>query len=170
MMSAADRSTSWIERLDRVMVRLQALAGTASGSAEAKTEPDPTTGERWEEGQVWSHMAEFVPYWLLRCERIGAEGRDRPVPFGRETDDPERVAGIELGRRVPIRDLLAHVRAGAADVRTWLHGLPADAWEAHGLHPRSGVVDLDRVVDEFLVGHLEQHADQLEALEAEAQR
>ena len=157
-------AASWIERLDAVMIRLQALAGQASGSSEARTEADPQTGERWEEGQVWSHMAEFLPYWLLRCERIVAHGRDRPVPFGRNADDPERVAGIELGRQAPIRDLFTQVRAGAADVRAWLDGLPADAWAARGLHPRSGIVDLDLVVDEFVVGHLEQHADQLEAL------
>ena len=164
MTGSGDPSVSWIERLDAVMARLQALAGQASGSADARTQPDPQTGERWEEGQVWSHMAEFVPYWLARCERIAQDGRERPVPFGRGTDDPERVAGIQLGREVPIRDLFSQVRAGAAQVRTWLEALPPEAWESRGEHPTAGVTSLDRVVDGFLIGHLEEHAEQLDAL------
>src|SRR5439155_6772918 len=55
MTAGGSVAASWIERLDAVMIRLQALAGQASGSSEALTQADPQTGERWEEGQVWSH-------------------------------------------------------------------------------------------------------------------
>jgi hypothetical protein len=158
------RTTSWIERLDAVMVRLQALAGHATGSSEALTDADPETGERWEEGQVWSHMAEFIPYWLVRCRRIADEGHDEPVPFGRGSDDPERVAGIQLGREMPIRDLFTQVRAGAADVRQWLEALPDRAWEGRAAHQTLGVLSLDEAIQHYLVGHMEDHAEQLEAL------
>jgi len=167
MTAGGSVAASWIERLDAVMIRLQALAGQASGSSEALTEADPQTGERWEEGQVWSHMAEFVPYWLARCERIAQDGRDRPVPFGRAGDDPERIAGIELGREMPIRDLFSQIRTGAAQVREWLEALDPEAWQGRGEHPTAGVVDLDRVMDQFVVGHLEEHAEQLEVLAAQ---
>ena len=108
-----------------------------------------------------------VPYWLARCERIAQDGRDRPVPFGRAGDDPERIAGIELGREMPIRDLFSQVRTGAAQVREWLEALEPEAWQGRGEHPTAGVVDLDRVMDEFVVGHLEEHAEQLEVLAAQ---
>ncbi len=158
------RATSWIERLDAVMDRLRALASRATGSPEALTDPDPETGERWEEGQVWSHMAEFIPYWLVRCRSIADEGQGEPVPFGRTTQDPERVAGIQLGREMPIRDLFTQVRAGAAEVRAWLEALPERAWESRAAHHTLGVLSLDQAIRQYLVGHMEDHAGQLEAL------
>ena len=38
------------------------------------------------------------------------------------------------------------------------------AWQAHGTHPTRGTMTVERLVEEFIVGHLEEHADQLEAL------
>ena len=44
--------------------------------------------------------------------------------------------------------------------------LDDSAWAARGLHPTLGEMDLAKIVDEFLVGHLEQHAAQLDQLAA----
>jgi hypothetical protein len=39
-------------------------------------------------------------------------------------------------------------------------------WAARGTHPTLGAMDVPTILDEFLVGHLEEHTAQLEALHA----
>ena len=55
---------------------------------DALTAPDPPTGERWEAGQVWAHVAEFIPYWLGEAALVVDSGRDAPVPFGQDQERP----------------------------------------------------------------------------------
>jgi threonine dehydratase len=57
------------------------------------------------------------------------------------------------------------VRRDLAEVRGALESLPADAWEARGEHPTLGAMTLPQIVERFVVGHLEEHADQLDGLE-----
>ena len=43
------------------------------GKAEALaglTDPEPGTGERWDAGQVWAHLAEFVGFWLAQASHV----------------------------------------------------------------------------------------------------
>ena len=73
-------------RLQYVVMRLEERA-TAPPAA-GLTEPDHPSGEQWEWGQVWAHLAEFVPYWMGQMRVvIEAPGTD-PVPFGRTMTDP----------------------------------------------------------------------------------
>jgi hypothetical protein len=44
--------------------------------------------------------------------------------------------------------------------------LPEGWDQAVGQHPRLGQVETSRIIEEFLVGHLEEHAEQLESLRA----
>ena len=39
-------------------------------------------------------------------------------------------------------------------------------WELRGLHPKLGAMTVDELVERFLVGHLEEHAEQLEGMRA----
>lgn len=39
-----------------------------------------------------------------------------------------------------------------------------ESWSAQGWHPTLGVMDLTRIVDEFMVKHLEEHAEQLDRM------
>jgi hypothetical protein len=155
----------YLDRLSAVRARLEAHA--AAGLPPGLTDPDPGGTERWEAGQVWAHLAEFPPYWLRQVRAIldeRAAGEAEPIPFGRTKADPERVAAIERDRRADPAALLLHVVDGIAAAETALRGLPADAWRARGLHPTLGPMPLPRIVDEFIVGHLEEHADQLDLL------
>jgi hypothetical protein len=61
---------------------------------------------------------------------------------------------------------MGDIREEAARLREFLAGLDAAAWTARGLHPTLGVLPLPEIVDHFLVGHLEEHADQLDRLAA----
>lgn len=157
-------SADFTARLDSVATRLQAQVA-ADFPADARTSPDPPTGERWVAGQVWAHLAEFIPYWIDQAELvIGGHGSGEPVPFGRTKSDPGRLAAIERDRHADQRRLGDSVLGDISTLRAFLAGIDSDAWSARGLHPTLGEMDLSRLVEEFLVGHLEQHADQLDQL------
>lgn len=152
----------FLARLDAVEQRLQRHA-----EAEAPiglTEPDPDGTERWEAGQVWAHMAEFVSYWHAELEKVTAKYDRTPVPFGRTKADPARASAIEMGRHLPIQALMSRVDEGIAALKPYLDSLTGAQWKAVGLHSRLGEMDVAAIVQRFLLDHLEEHADQLDKL------
>jgi Mycothiol maleylpyruvate isomerase N-terminal domain len=164
--AALDRLVAdYLRRLAKVRVRLE--EHLAAGVPVGLTDPDPGGTERWEARQVWAHLAEFPSYWLRQVRAILDEreaGEAEPIPFGRTKADPERIASIERDRRSDPAALLRRVTTGIADAEKALRALPTDAWRARGLHPTLGPMPLPRIVEEFIVGHLEEHADQLDLL------
>ena len=54
------------------------------------------------------------------------------------------------------------------DLRGLIAGLSASDWEFEVRHQSLGVMALPRAMEEFLVGHLEAHADQLDRLSGSA--
>jgi hypothetical protein len=154
----------FIQRLDAVEERLAAQAAISSRTRGALTAPDPASGERWDAGQVWAHLAEFVPYWVGQLQVVLRDYDGEPVQFGRTQTDAGRLAAIERDRTQPVSVLWADTHTDIEQLRRFLQGLDGEAWSARGLHPTLGVLDADRIVDDFLVGHLEQHADQLDEL------
>jgi hypothetical protein len=155
----------FLRRLDAVELRLEQHAQRdARRIGDRNTDPDPPTGETWEWGQVWAHLAEFLPYWLAQARDVIDGDSGEPVPFGRTKSDPERVAAIARDRNREVQELWARTRDGIAATRTFLRDLPGGAWAVRGVHPTLGVMPLAAVVDEFMVGHLEQHAAQLDGL------
>jgi hypothetical protein len=152
-----------LQRLDVVESRLAASAAMLPPPG-SLTEPDARTGERWEAGQVWAHIAEFVPYWIDQARVVITGYNGEAVQFGRTHTDPERLAAIERDRSQPVKVLWSDAHGGIETLRRFLMLLEATAWSARGLHPTRGVMSVDRLISEFLVGHLEEHADQLDAL------
>ena len=128
------------------------------------TEPDPGGEERWEAGQVWAHLAEFPAYWLGEVRQVIDDRNPEPVPFGRVKTDAGRIAAIERDRHTDPQALLARVHSSLADVSDTLRGLPDGAWQRRGLHPTRGEMSVTEIVERMLVGHLEEHADQLDLL------
>ena len=157
-----DLATGYLERLDRVEKRLEDLAALPGNGF---TEPDSPGGEQWDAGQVWSHLAEFIPFWVAQAERLVHSTATDPPPFGRTKTSPDRIAAIERGRHLPRDELLRHVLEDISDLRCFIDELPLSAWEIRGRHERLGVMSMQRIVEEFLVGHIEEHADQLAKLE-----
>jgi hypothetical protein len=161
----ATPAAEFLARLDMVEQRLAAhAAGDASRAAGRLTAPDRGTGEQWQWGQVWAHLAEFIPYWLAQSRTVIDSYAGEPVPFGRVKSDPERIAAIERDRGAAVDELWQRLQGHIADLRMFLRHLPDDAWAARGAHQTLGVMTLPHIVDEFLVGHLEQHATQLDGL------
>jgi hypothetical protein len=162
-MNASER---YLARLDAVEARLASAAATEPLPG-ALTGADPTSGERWDRGQVWAHLSEFIPYWIAQAGPVlRGQVSGEPVPFGRTKGDPERIGAIERDRREPVSTLWADTWADIGRLRAFLGGIEPDQWEIRGLHPTLGPMTVDELVEQFLVGHLEQHANQLEGLRA----
>ena len=152
----------FVARLEVVEKRLDAHA--AAETPAGLTEPDPDGTERWEAAQVWAHMAEFVSYWHGEVESVIGSFDGDPVPFGRTKEDAGRIAGIETGRHEPIDELMGRVHAAIENLKSYLSARTSGEWSAIGHHPRRGDMDVEAIVERFVVAHLEEHADQLDGL------
>ena len=158
---SARRVAGWLDRLDAVESR---LTGLSTRRRAGRTAPDPGGTERWDEGQVWAHIGELGAYWLGELRSVVDAGNDGATPFGRVKSDPGRVAAIETGRRSRPADHLAHARRAMDGLRALLAGLDDAEWGRRGVHPTLGAMTVDAMLEEFVIGHLEQHAAQLEGL------
>lgn len=128
------------------------------------TEPDIGGEERWEAGQVWAHLAEFPAYWLGQIGVVIDASSADAVPFGRVKTDPERIAAIERDRHTDPPALLQRVRTSLAELSDAARAWEVEAWRARGAHPTRGEMTVERILEEFIVSHLEEHADQLDGL------
>lgn len=151
-----------IDRLDSAASSLRDQAANEAPSG--LTDPEPGTDERWEAGQVWAHVAEFIPYWHHQIESVIGEYDGAPVPFGRTKTDPDRLAGIEMGLRAPIGELAARASESVDAAKRYFEGLLPPEWSAVGLHPTRGEMDVEQMVETFLINHLEEHVAQLDGL------
>lgn len=155
-----------IERMEAARKRLAAHAQVALAGL---TDPEPGTGERWDAGQVWAHLAEFVAFWLAQASHVverAAAGDAQPIPFGRTKSDPARIAAIERDRRDDPRALLERVSRDVDRVITTLGAWSTTERAARGVHPTLGEMSAEGIVEHFVAEHLEEHADQLDGLAA----
>ena len=86
------------------------------------------------------------------------------MPFGRVKTDPVRIAAIETGRARAPQEQLASIERSAGDLRAALVALTDADWGRVGRHSTLGDMSIDRQLEEFHVGHYEQHADQLDSI------
>lgn len=151
------------ERLAHAAVRLAALrprvlAGAPWPLAEQfGTEPEAA----WGPPEVLAHLAEMLGYWRGELERI-LDAPSDPVPFGRVAADPLRIGLIARDRTLPPAVLLDRIEAGADAWRARLATLDDHDLGRRGLHPTLGELDVPAFLQRFVVGHLEEHVDQLE--------
>jgi hypothetical protein len=145
------------------------LAAHAAAERPGLTRADEGTGERWEAGQVFAHLAEFPTFWVGQVRALiaaRAAGEPEPIPFGRSKADPGRLAAIETRRREEPLALLRDADAGLTAATALCRTLTAHDWQTCGLHPALGAMSVAAIVDRFLVAHLEEHAAQLDELAA----
>jgi hypothetical protein len=161
-----EQVATFLARLDRVEDRLR--IHSAAGRYAGLTDPDLGTGEQWDVGQVWAHLAEILPYWMGEVRGLVARASPEPVPFGRVKSDPGRIRSIEAGRVELPPAQMSRVATAIDELRDLLRSLPPPAWDRRGRHETLGDMSLPEIFEEFLVGHLEEHADQLDGLAAHA--
>ena len=149
---------NWLDRLDAVQARLESLA---TRDLSGLTAPDEATGEQWDAGQVWAHLAEFGNYWLGELDKVLAGA----ASFGRVKSDAARIAAIEAGRKLPVATHIEIVRRSMDALRTRLESMTDDDWARVSHHSTLGDLTIDDQMQHFHVGHYEEHADQLESLD-----
>ena len=123
------------------------------------TEPESDWGPK----ELLAHTAEMLGYWPAEIDRILGGGTE-PVPFGRVSTDPGRIWRIGRDRELPTAELFERIAAGANKVGTMIRSLSAADAARIGLHPRLGDMTVGRIVERFLVGHLEEHVEQLRSI------
>ena len=158
----AERVVSELADLARALGRVEAHA--AAGSSGGLTAPDEPSGEQWDAGQVWAHLAEFGSYWLPELRQIVDARSSEPVPFGRTKRDAERIAAIERDRHLAIDQQMSVVRGDIARYAHELASLGADDWTRTGRHSTLGDMDVFAFLRHFVTGHYHEHADQLDGL------
>jgi hypothetical protein len=159
-----DDNEELMNRIDSAERRLAAHAEAAK--PDGLTDPEEGATERWEAGQVWAHIGEFVPYWHRQLRTVVDAYPGPPVPFGRVRTDPGRTGPIEENRDVPIAEQMADMHSALVDFERYAHSLDPEQWAAIGLHPVRGEMSAHQIVELFIVDHLEEHADQLDGLQA----
>ncbi len=73
-------------------------------------------------------------------------------------------AAIERDRHADPRELMARITGYLSQLRQLIRALGDDDWHIVARHPTLGEMTMAELFEEFLVGHLEQHADQLDDL------
>ncbi len=116
---------------------------------------------RWGPPELLAHLEEMLPFWLGEMERILDGATGEPVPFGRVATDTVRIGIIGRDRTLPLRELFARIRADGARMATWIRTLSPAEVERVGLHPRLGAMTVAEALQQFAVGHLEEHVVQL---------
>ena len=157
-----DPAADFLQRLAAVEVRLRDLSRKR---LDGRTDPDSATGESWDAGQIWAHLADFVPYWISQVERVLAADSPDPVPFGRARANADHPA-MERDRHQGPNALWHDAKEDLSDLRALLGDISERAWQTKGVHPTRGVITVQQLIEELLIGHLEHHATQLEGLEA----
>ena len=148
-------------------------AGDAIGAARVAVEArspfplaerfDHSPEAAWGPPELLAHVSEMLPYWLGEVARILAGSPD-PVPFGRIGDDPLRIAIIGRDRTLPPTELFARTENG---VERWVErvsGLSAAEMARRGLHQTRGEMTIEEIVERQVIGHLEEHARQLDEI------
>ncbi len=156
-----------LDLIDDVLARL--VAHGDAPPATGLTGADDATGEQWDAGQLWAHLAEFGAYWrrelrLIVDTNAHAAGSNEAVPFGRTKRDPRRIAMIEAHRAVATEQHVATVTRDVAAFRADLAEMTTADWQRRGLHETLGEMDLWTFLKHFVTGHYAEHADQLDEL------
>ena len=149
-----------VERLRRSRDRLVRLRAKLESSEPAPDEP-PRQRD-WVARETLAHIDEMLPYWIGEIERVLA-GPAEPVPFGRDPNDLLRVMTVDRDRTLPAAEMYGRLDAGLDRVVRRLLELDDRQCARRGLHARRGEMTVREIVEVMLVGHIEEHCEQLSA-------
>jgi hypothetical protein len=123
----------------------------------------------WGPPEVLGHLLEMVPYWHAGLSAVAAGSADgSPVAFGRVATDEGRLANIERLRTLEPAAAFDQLDAAlAAFAATWA-GWTATERARIGVHPSRGEISVADGAQRFLIGHIGEHIDQLDASVAAA--
>jgi hypothetical protein len=127
---------------------------------------DERTGERWDRGNVLGHVAELLPFWTGQIRAVLGGASEE---IGRDAvGTAQRRMGIDAGREAGEDGLLERIDAGMAGVLALLDDLReadldrAVTYRPLGREPEAAT--LRSQLEDLLVGHVEEHLQQVRAL------
>jgi len=138
----------------------------APGSQDRGAGPvDPATGEAWHRGNVLGHMSEMLDYWTGQIQRAiegsGTMGRDQEGTALRRQGIDHGDAASEVELRQAIDQKIGRVLVLLAAMN------PDDLERTVDFHNREGnrQARVGELLQNLVVGHLEEHIRQLAGLE-----
>jgi DinB family protein len=130
-------------------------------------EPEASWGPR----ELLAHVAEMLPFWLGELEKVVEGAPDgSAVPFGRVSTDAVRIGLIERDRTLPLRVLFGRIDAGFGAWSDRLGTLSDDERSRVGRHPTLGEMAPAAFLERFILGHAQEHVEQLETTLADTAR
>lgn len=129
---------------------------------------DHTPEASWGPPEILAHLVEMVPFWERELDRVARAAPDAPpTPFGRIATDADRLAEIERLRTMPPVELYRLLDDALASIADRWADWPPAARASIGLHPTRGELSVEAGVERFILSHVGEHIDQLEAIVAE---
>lgn len=147
-------------RLEQVYEHLAALMRERDVMPEMHTVKQP--GE-WSAMSVLGHMVEMIPYWLKQIHRVVVSVGD-PPRLGRPLDSPDRLEGPKRGEEGYPDKMLEELRAQVHLAVTTFRSMSPSQREKRGLHTTRGEMSVAEMIETFVVGHAEEHLDQIKAI------
>lgn len=140
------------------------LRATLAEIPPARLALQPASGG-WTPMEDLAHVAEMLGYWTGEIDRF----RQQPgAAFGRVASNPERIRFIEAHAHDTPVQMAALLESGYTAALALLQRLqPADL-ETVGQHVKFGPQTIRQAIREWLIDHLAEHVDQLQAI-AQAQ-
>lgn len=165
----ADIQRVFLSRIEASVARLQLIINAPIRNLSCLTDPDPTTGEQWNMLHILSHMSEFLAYWLAQVQPIALKHTmnlgDQPAPFGRTINNQRRLNAIRASQLGHPDVFFAGIGVGIQNLADFISVvLTVDGANRLGVHQTLDVMSVTNIIEEFLVGHLEEHLDQLEQI------
>jgi len=157
MVSGSEELDGMRRRVTVSRARLRALLPAA---ADREPPADPKTGERWDRFNILGHMSEFPTFWSAELAAAIESG----VEFGRRQGSTDRLDAVVGGVQTGEAALKRQVARGIENVLAVILKLqPADLDRTVNMRGR-GEVTVRWALETLLVGHLEDHCNQLYAL------
>ena len=111
----------------------------------------------WTAAEVTGHVSEAPVTFAAHARRV-AESPGAAV--GRPPDDPGRLAAVaRLGDSGPAEGARL-VRQGIREACDILSSIPAEGWQARGVHPQLGELTVADMTQRSILGHLRGHLAQ----------
>jgi hypothetical protein len=154
------------DQLLAALARLDALRPAVEGRAPWPLAErfDHTPEASWGPPELLAHLAEMVAYWDAELSRVATSGEPEPVEFGRVATDTVRIEAIGRERAVPPGQMFDRISNRIdAFLTRWASWSPAERARI-GLHPARGEISVEDGAERFIVGHLGEHATQLESI------
>ena len=117
--------------------------------------------DEWTPAEVTGHIIEMLPYWSAKGELLR---HDPETPYGRELDDPDRLAGAGMGSRLSLGEARTRLAEEVARAAAFLESLTGEELALPITHADGTPETLGVMVERAMATHFEGHVEQVAGL------